>query len=211
MWTIVICPNCGKNTPEGKFCEHCGASVGTTQTFQQPVVQQPVYTQQPAAAKSDKNAGIAAILSLLFPGAGQAHNGQILKGIGFFIGVIVTLFISPYLSIIVRIYGLYDAYSNSNKMNKGEIPYAASSTGAVIGFVIIGILIVVLIVFIGSLALMGLWYNFFNLFFLCSCHWLRMHRNNPSSSLISPILILEKTYSATSEAAWWLQHRLLNF
>jgi len=25
--TIVICPNCGKNTPEGKFCEHCGARV----------------------------------------------------------------------------------------------------------------------------------------------------------------------------------------
>jgi len=38
--TIVICPNCGKNTPEGKFCEHCGASVQTTQTFQQPVAVQ---------------------------------------------------------------------------------------------------------------------------------------------------------------------------
>ena len=25
--TIVICPNCGKNTPEGKFCESCGARV----------------------------------------------------------------------------------------------------------------------------------------------------------------------------------------
>ena len=24
---MVICPNCGKNTPEGKFCEHCGANI----------------------------------------------------------------------------------------------------------------------------------------------------------------------------------------
>jgi len=49
--TIVICPNCGKNTPEGKFCEHCGASVQTAQVFQQPVAQQPVYTQQPAGGR----------------------------------------------------------------------------------------------------------------------------------------------------------------
>ena len=24
---MPICPNCGKNTPEGKFCENCGASL----------------------------------------------------------------------------------------------------------------------------------------------------------------------------------------
>ena len=49
--TIVICPNCGKNTPEGKFCEHCGASVQRTQTFQQPAAQQPAYGQQPAGVR----------------------------------------------------------------------------------------------------------------------------------------------------------------
>jgi len=34
---IVICQNCGKNTPDGKFCEHCGASIQIARTFQQPV------------------------------------------------------------------------------------------------------------------------------------------------------------------------------
>ena len=48
VFTIVICPNCRKNTPEGKFCESCGASLQATQTFQQSVAQQPVYAQQPA-------------------------------------------------------------------------------------------------------------------------------------------------------------------
>ena len=32
---MVTCPNCGKNTPEGKFCEHCGALL---QIYQPPVV-----------------------------------------------------------------------------------------------------------------------------------------------------------------------------
>ena len=50
MCTIVICPNCGKNTPEGKFCEHCGASVQTTQTFQQPVAA-PINVPQPTGGR----------------------------------------------------------------------------------------------------------------------------------------------------------------
>ncbi|NMB80136.1 MAG: hypothetical protein GYA23_13690 [Methanomicrobiales archaeon] len=27
MGTMVVCPQCGKTTPEGRFCEHCGASL----------------------------------------------------------------------------------------------------------------------------------------------------------------------------------------
>ena len=34
---MVLCPNCGKNTPHGKFCEHCGAQL--------VAVQQPAYPQ----------------------------------------------------------------------------------------------------------------------------------------------------------------------
>jgi len=151
--TIVICPNCGKNTPEGKFCEHCGASVQTAQTFQQPTARQPVYTQQPAVVKEDKNPIISAVLSFIFPGAGQAYNGQTLKGAGFFIGVLITSFI-PILPIIVWIYGLYDSYTTANKMNKGEIPYIASSTGGVIGIIVLWILIVALMI-IGVLAMLG--------------------------------------------------------
>jgi len=48
--TIVICPNCGKNTPEGKFCENCGASLQTAQTFQQPVAAA-INVPQPAGVR----------------------------------------------------------------------------------------------------------------------------------------------------------------
>jgi len=127
--------------------------VGTTQTFQQPVSQQPVYTQQPVAVKQEKNVAAAAILSFFFPGSGQAYNGQTGKGIGIFIGFIITSFI-PVLPLIVWIYGVYDAYSTAQKMNKGEIPYAASSTGAVIAFIVVEIII--LIVFFAFIfAMMG--------------------------------------------------------
>ena len=37
---MVLCPNCGKNTPHGKFCEHCGAQL--------VAVQQSIYPQYSA-------------------------------------------------------------------------------------------------------------------------------------------------------------------
>ena len=127
MCTIVICPNCGKNTPEGKFCESCGASVQTTQTFQQPVAQQPVYTQQPAAAvMQKKSAGVAVILSFFLPGLGQIYNGQIGKGIGMIILSVIFWLLSSILIgipfyIILWVYGMYNAYSTANKINAGAM------------------------------------------------------------------------------------------
>jgi TM2 domain-containing membrane protein YozV len=125
--TIVICPNCGKNTPEGKFCESCGASVQTTQTFQQPVAQQPVYAQQPAVASMQKkSAGVALILSFFLPGLGQIYNGQTGKGIGMIILSVIfwllsTIVIGIPFYIILWIYGMYNAYSTANQINAGAI------------------------------------------------------------------------------------------
>jgi len=145
VFTIVICPNCGKNTPEGKFCESCGASVQTTQTFQQPVAQQPVYAQQPTQVKTEKSAGIAAILSFFFTGSGQVYNGNLGKGIGILIGAIIGYFIFVIPGVIIWIYGVYDAYSTAQKMNKGEIPYVETRMGQVIGFIIVEIIIIAIV------------------------------------------------------------------
>ena len=149
MFTIVICPNCGKNTPEGKFCEQCGASVQTTQTFQQPVV------QQPAAVKEEKSAGVAAILSFIFTGSGQVYNGDLLRGIGILIGTIIGSFIFLIPGIIVWIYGVYDAYTTAQKMNRGEIPFKPTNVGLVIGFIVVYILIALAMVFFVFLAMLS--------------------------------------------------------
>ena len=124
MCTIVICPNCGKNTPEGKFCEHCGASVQTAQTFQQPVAQQPVYTQQPSqGTKQDKkNPILALILSLIICGVGQMYNGQLLKGVIMLVVTIIMAIATLWpISLIIVIYSMYDAYTTAQKINNGVV------------------------------------------------------------------------------------------
>lgn len=153
---IVICPNCGKNTPEGKFCEHCGASVQSAQTFQQqPAAAQPAFTQQPAPpARAEKSSGLAAILSFLFTGSGQVYNGQLGRGIGFFVGALIGYMIFVIPGVIVWIYGIYDAYTTAAKMNKGEIPYAETNWGMVIGYIVV-LIIVAVIFFLFIAAMMG--------------------------------------------------------
>lgn len=48
---MVTCPNCGKNTPHGKFCEHCGAQLITLQQPAQlyqnsPVNKEPIVVSE---------------------------------------------------------------------------------------------------------------------------------------------------------------------
>ena len=124
MCTIVICPNCGKETPEGKFCESCGASVQTTLTFQQPVAQQPVYTQQPSQGTNlaKKNPILALILSLIICGVGQMYNGQLLKGVIMLVATIIMAIATLWpISLIIVVYSMYDAYTTAQKINNGEV------------------------------------------------------------------------------------------
>ncbi len=138
--TIVTCPNCQKNTPEGKFCEHCGASLLTTQAFQQPAAPQTAAPPS-AAGKQEKNVAAALILSFFFTGSGQVYNGQMGKGIGVLIGTIIGYMIFVIPGIIVWAYGLYDAFTTAQKMNKGEIPFVPTSMSAVIGFIVVEIIV----------------------------------------------------------------------
>jgi TM2 domain-containing membrane protein YozV len=117
--------------------------VQTTQTFQQPAAQQPVYTQQPVAVRQEKNAGVALILSFLFTGSGQVYNGEMGKGIGVLLGTIIGYMIFVIPGLLVFLYGLYDAYTTAQKMNKGEIPYKPTSMGAVIGFIVVEIILAI--------------------------------------------------------------------
>ena len=114
-----------------------------------------MYTQKPAVPIEDKNPIISAVLSFFFPGAGQAYNGQIGKGIGVFICFIIGYMIFVIPGLIVFIYGVYDAYSSAQKMNKGEIPYIASSTGAVIGFIVVELILMALFFFFILALIMG--------------------------------------------------------
>ncbi|MDD1696014.1 MAG: hypothetical protein LUQ54_03865 [Methanoregula sp.] len=125
----------------------------TPQTFQQPAA------QQPSVAREEKNAAIALILSLFFTGSGQVYNGETVKGIGILICALIgyMLFIIP--GILVVCYGIYDAYTTAQKMNKGEITYKSASMGSVIIFIVAEIIVVLLFFFIVAAALMGSSYD----------------------------------------------------
>jgi TM2 domain-containing membrane protein YozV len=125
----------------------------TPQTFQQPVV------QQPAAAREEKNAAVALILSLFFTGSGQVYNGETVKGIGILICALIGYMIFIIPGILVVCYGLYDAYTTAQKMNKGEITYKSASMGTVIVFIVAELVVVVLFFFIVAAAIMGSSYN----------------------------------------------------
>jgi len=65
VYIIVVCQNCGNITPEGKFCEHCGASLQIVPVQAPPYgYPQPVIQPQPLPAKQ----GMSALKKILLIG-----------------------------------------------------------------------------------------------------------------------------------------------
>lgn len=101
---------------------------------------------------------IPILLSFFFPGAGQVYNGKLQKGLLILITtVFMTLFFWP-IAILIWLYNLYDAYNDSNKMKKGELPITeATSKDAIIYIAtVIGIFFALLILIVFFFALFGL-------------------------------------------------------
>jgi len=67
-----------------------------------------------------KNTFLSTILSFIIPGLGQIYNGQIFKGVIIFFAFLIT-FITCICPIIIWIYGMYDAFNTSVKINNGEL------------------------------------------------------------------------------------------
>lgn len=117
---MVICHNCGKETPDGKFCESCGAPLQVTQTFQQP--------PHGVSQAKKKNPALALIASFILCGVGQMYNGQILKGVIMLVVLFIAYLIAIsgdealwVLYIILWLFGMYDAYTTAVKINNGAV------------------------------------------------------------------------------------------
>lgn len=116
------CSSCGKETVEGiKFCPSCGKPV--LSEAPSPIQSQVVQTQTQI-----KSPGIAALLSFIISGAGQIYNGQLGKGIVAFIVTTLTMIAGimgnltfMVISVIWWIAWIYDAYTEAQKINRGEI------------------------------------------------------------------------------------------
>jgi TM2 domain-containing membrane protein YozV len=118
----MFCSKCGtQNDDAAKFCQKCGAAL----TVGAPPPPQP----QPAAGGEtrrgdvpvasapgkryarDKNAVLAAVLSLIICGVGQFYNGDIKKGAVMFAGFLL-LFVPTggIASLAIGIWSIIDAY-----------------------------------------------------------------------------------------------------
>jgi TM2 domain-containing membrane protein YozV len=90
--------------------------------------------------KADRNPGVAAILSFLFMGLGQAYNGEIAKAVVFLIlyalSIFLTFFLIGFVTIpILWIWSIVDAYRSSKKMNQMGTARRSPSNAAPLGMV----------------------------------------------------------------------------
>jgi len=129
----TVCESCGAVLrDDDAFCERCGALA--------PV---PGGAAAPGSPP-EKNAALAALYSFIIAGMGQVYNGHTLKGVAIFLGTLVGIVVFVIPGLLIWIFGVYDAYSSAKKMNAGTIPYKATDTSTMIGFVVAIIILVVL-------------------------------------------------------------------
>ena len=78
---LGYCRECGgKASTEAPTCVHCGAVDPTGQSHRQVPTQTAPAMAYPAPVQRPSN-GVAAVLSLIIPGAGQMYKGRVGAGI----------------------------------------------------------------------------------------------------------------------------------
>ena len=84
-----------------------------------------------------KYPAIAAGLSLVFNGLGQAYNGQFVRGVLVLLGSLLGLFLLIVPGVAVWLWGVYDAYRTAKGMNEGLVPYRETSPLMIVAFVVV--------------------------------------------------------------------------
>ena len=101
----VRCPYCSELIAfAAKKCKHCGE-------FFDPTLRQ---SRMPQAW----NPGVAAVLSLVIPGAGQMYKGQVGAGFGWPIGTVAGYCVFVIPGLILHITCIVKAYSDIPKKSK---------------------------------------------------------------------------------------------
>jgi hypothetical protein len=101
---LITCPDCRSSISDAApACPHCGRPIAHASSYYAPA--QTVVVQQPSN-------GIAAVLSLIIPGAGQMYKGHIGGGLAWLIFTFIgyLLFIIP--GLLLHLCCIIDAASS---------------------------------------------------------------------------------------------------
>jgi len=133
-----FCPTCGAELkyPDAEICPSCGVRIKKS-------------TLSKSNVPEEKNPLIAVLCSFFIPGLGQIYNGEDKKGVALLFGTLIGALIFLIPGIVVWIYGMYDAYKTSEKMNSGEIPNRPTNTTTMILFAIFGFIMMIVFLIIG--------------------------------------------------------------
>lgn len=118
-----------------RFCNNCGAA---------------------HSASGAKKPALAAALSLFIPGLGQSYNGNALKGTGIFLGIALLWILSLLMysealfigTLVLWILGVYDAYRDAGRVNRGEIPEKKHQMLLFGGVVVVAVVVFAVILFL---------------------------------------------------------------
>jgi len=126
----VVCPNCGGDPKSpGKYCPECGKELQNPNAVVCPscgeALGKAAVSQSGGAGPKQKEEFLAVALSFFVPGLGQLYNGQVGKGVAYFIIAIVFLcmtliVIGALLYLIWWLVSMVDAYTTAGKINRGE-------------------------------------------------------------------------------------------
>lgn len=121
----------GNRQPEDKYCHNCGERIdGRAEICPECGVRQ--SGTGPGASNatgSEKDPAVAALLSFVFVGAGQLYNGQVARGIVFFVGFafgggflsVITFGLALPLMFLMWVFAVFDAYDQAKKINAGDV------------------------------------------------------------------------------------------